>query len=175
MLPHLASAHSLAFWLLKHSHDAEDAVQDSYLRAYKGFRNWNGDNALAWILRIVRNTCMTRLQSRSRSNNVVHLDTVTGEGEQGWLDGALVDGPIAPEAALIGVAEQQTVRHAVGRLAPEFREVIILREFEDLSYSQIAEITEVPIGTVMSRLSRARRQLRDQLHNTEKGSNRHEM
>jgi RNA polymerase sigma-70 factor, ECF subfamily len=157
MLPHLASAHHLALWLLRNAHDAEDAVQDSYLKAFRAFDTWRGDSANAWLLKIVRNTCMTKFRKRQLPDNIVHLDTVSTE--PGPFDGALTDNAPLPDQAVIASDEQRRLRHAVQSLSPEFREAIVLREFEDLTYQQISDITEAPIGTVMSRLSRARRQL----------------
>lgn len=175
MLPHLASAHHLALWLLRHPHDAEDAVQDAYLRAFRGFDGWRGENAAAWLLKIVRNTCMTRLRTRSQHANVVHLDASPHDGEFAGRAAALADEGRRPDACVIARAEQRAVREALGRLPPEYREVIVLREFEDLPYKQIAQIVDIPIGTVMSRLSRARHQLRDLLTLPDAGGARHEL
>lgn len=157
MLPHLASAHNLALWLLRDLHDTEDAVQEAYLRAYKSYHRWAGENAAAWILRIVRNTCMTKLKARSRQANVIRLGAAMGDL------GEVQDGAPLPDARTILSAEQRSVRQAVARLPRDYREVIVLREFEDLSYREIAAVAGVPVGTVMSRLSRGRRRLREML------------
>ncbi len=175
MLPHLASAHHLALWLLRHHHDAEDAVQDAYLRAFRRFDGWRGENAAAWLLKIVRNTCMTRLHARSQHANVVHLDTVANEGEFAGHAATLADGGLQPDARVAARAEQRAVREAVARLPPTYREVIVLRELEGLSYKEIALIADIPIGTVMSRLSRARHQLRDLLTTPKAGGCKHEL
>ncbi len=175
MLPHLASAHHLALWLLRHPHDTEDAVQDAFLKAFKAFDTWGGDNAAAWLLKIVHNTCMTRLKKRSLRANVVHLDAVPNDDGCQAPSAALADTGPLPEAVVITSAEQRAVRHAVRQLPADFCEVIVLREFEGLSYRQISEVTDVPIGTVMSRLSRARRQLRDLLNVLDDGGRQHEV
>lgn len=168
MLPHLASAYNLARWLLRHPQDAEDVVQTSYLKAFKSFDQLSGDKpsmpqCASWLLKIVRNTCLTLLKKNSNNAGVIHLDDVKNASEERRLDEALVDIHNLPGTKLDIQATQQTVRRAVNQLPVEFREIIVLREFEDLSYRQIAEITGIPIGTVMSRLARARKQLRNLL------------
>lgn len=165
MLPHLGSAYNLARWLLRHPQDAEDAVQTSYLKAFKAFDQLSGDRlsvhqCTSWLLKIVRNTCLTLLKKKSNSAAVIHLDDVQNAAGDRRNNEALADLRNVPGTQLDIQATQQIVRRAINQLPNDFREIIVLREFEDLSYRQIADITGIPIGTVMSRLSRARRKLR---------------
>lgn len=175
MLPHLASAHNLALWLLQDPHDTEDAVQEAYLKAFRLYDGWAGENAAGWLLKIVRNTCMTKLKHRSRQANVVHLDAALGDLDGRHPVARLQDSGPLPDACTIESAEHIAVRQAVRQLPADYREVIVLREFEDLSYKEIAHVTGVPMGTVMSRLSRARRRLRDLLSALEDGGLKNEM
>lgn len=165
MFPHLAAAYNLARWLLRHPQDAEDAVQTAYLKAFKAFDQLSGSEPSAqqsasWLLKIVRNTCLTWLKKNKNSAAVIHLDTVKSTTEQSRLNEALTDTRNAPETDLFVRATHKIVWQAVEKLPIDFREIIVLREFEDLTYRQIADITGIPAGTVMSRLSRARKQLR---------------
>jgi len=156
-LPHLDAAFSLARFLLRNDQDAEDAVQDASLRAFRFFDSFRGQNSRAWFLRIVRNTAFTALKR--------------GRGQEGDIvfDEELHT-PENPETIVASQSDQvhdrETVRAAIEQLAPEFREVITLRELEECSYKEIAEIAAVPIGTVMSRLARARAQLAEILSKT---------
>jgi RNA polymerase sigma-70 factor, ECF subfamily len=146
-LPHLDAAFSLARWLTRNEHDAEDVVQDAYLRAYKYFASYRGENFRAWLLAVVRRAAYDWLQ-RNRSTEIrtqVDIDTVPEIAAEG-----------DPETMLLRKADQKLVNAMIEDLPPQFREVVILRELQELSYQDIAEITAVPIGTVMSRLSRAR-------------------
>ena len=165
MLPHLGSAYSLALWLLRHPHDAEDAVQDAYLKALHAFDSWSGENAASWLLKIVRNTCYTRLKKRSLQANVIFIDTVSGELERhATHTGKMLQNETpSPESCMASAADRHAIRTAVEALPAELREVIVFREFEGFSYKQISQIIDVPIGTVMSRLSRARGKLRHRL------------
>jgi RNA polymerase sigma-70 factor (ECF subfamily) len=160
-LAHLDAAYSLAFWLLRSRPDAEDAVQDAYLRAFRSFRNLRGDDIRPWLLRIVRNVALRKLSDRARAANVIPFDTAVADRHGGERTAVQVpaEEPSA-EAALVAAGEQAMVRAALAELAPSFREVIVLREIEALSYREIAELTNVPTGTVMSRLARARAELR---------------
>lgn len=154
VLPHLGAAYNLARWLLRNPADAEDVVQESYLRAFRFFGGYHGGDIRAWLLTIVRNTTYTWLQqNRSRE----FAEPFNDEVEQ------IQDDALDPETLLIQSAGVEALRAAVNELPIEFREVLVLREFEDLSYKEIAAITEIPIGTVMSRLARARRRLQEQL------------
>ncbi|MBI3435035.1 MAG: sigma-70 family RNA polymerase sigma factor [Proteobacteria bacterium] len=163
-LPHMDAAHSLAFWLVRSRPDAEDIVQDAYLRAFRAFDSFAGDNFKAWLLTIVRNLAYRWHSVRQKSANVISLDEVLharDEGGPGAMQ--LASGAPSVEALLIGAAEQALVRKALAELPPVFREVIVLREIEGLSYQDIADVAGVPTGTVMSRLSRARGQLKARL------------
>jgi RNA polymerase sigma factor (sigma-70 family) len=155
-LPHLVDAFRLAKWLAGSSADAEDIVQEASLRAFKAIRSFAGANARAWVLTIVRNTSYTWL-AKNRPRAVVlaeDLDQLTRER----IDRADGDAEVAtPEAVLIAKMEAEEVRKAVASLPPPFREVLVLREINDLDYRTIAEIIQAPIGTVMSRLARARK------------------
>jgi len=150
LLPHLDAAYNLARWLTRDARDAEDVVQEAYLRAIKHFGSLRGDNARPWLLRIVRNTYYTWIQ-RNRLTEV--LSPFDEED-----DIHLSDTP-DPEMLLLQESDRQIVRRALRKLPAEFLEVIVLREFEELSYQQIADLVQIPIGTVMSRLARARQRL----------------
>jgi RNA polymerase sigma-70 factor (ECF subfamily) len=150
VLPHLRAAYNLARWITGNDHDAEDVVQESYLRALKFFGGFRGENSRPWLLTIVRNTCFTWL----RQNRFSDLNTELDE-EIHHMEPALGN----PESILLAAAQSELVRKAIEELPPEFREVVILREMEDLSYREIADIVSIPVGTVMSRLARARSRL----------------
>lgn len=157
MLPHLQAAYDLACWLTHHPQDAEDRVQDAYLKAYAAFRGYAGGDSASWLLTIVRNTCLTWLKRRGRKGKVVRLDEAMTALEVRTLAS---ESASAPEEAVLRTQARDGVRAAVFELPLNFREVIALREFAELSYAQIAQVTGVPIGTVMSRLSRGREMLR---------------
>src|ERR1700719_1893201 len=149
LLPLMNDAYNLARWLMKNQEDAEDMVQESYLRAFRFFASFHpGTNCRAWFLRIVRNTCYTALGARDLKQ--VPLDSEADEIE---------DTSPLPPVSLSQKATVETVREAIAALPVYFREVVVLRELEGLSYKEISEVSGVPIGTVMSRLARARRQL----------------
>jgi len=150
VLPHLDVAHNLARYLLRDADEAEDAVQDSFLRAIRHFENFRGVDGRAWLLSIVRNTCLTRLRGRRSTSENVEFDEEihTAEGKTP-----------GPDVELDRKAVTESVREGLDRLPVEFREVIVLREMEGMSYKEIAQVSGVPIGTVMSRLARGRRQL----------------
>jgi RNA polymerase sigma-70 factor (ECF subfamily) len=154
VLPHLDAAYTLARYLLRDEDEARDAVQDAYLRALTYFQGFRGGDGRAWILAIVRNTCHTRHQ-RSRTAPI----TTSFEDEQHTPE-ATDDSAISADAERIPV---ESVREAVEQLPWDFREVVILREVHGYSYKEIGQVVGVPVGTVMSRLSRARRRLRDTL------------
>ncbi|HXE85512.1 MAG TPA: sigma-70 family RNA polymerase sigma factor [Hyphomicrobiaceae bacterium] len=159
-LPHMDAAYTLAFWLLRSRPDAEDAVQDAYLRAFRAVRNVQGD-IRPWLLKIVRNVALRKLSERARTANVIPFDAARSDrlgSERGALQVA-ADAPSAEDVA-VEAGEQAMVRAALAELAPTFREALVLREIEALSYREIAGLTGVPIGTVMSRLARARAELR---------------
>lgn len=149
-LPHLRAAYNLARWLTRDEADAEDVVQESYLRAFKHFGSFHGGDGRPWLLAIVRNTCYTWMQHNRSLELTIPLDDELYEIESKDLN---------PEALLLQSAETQMLRQALEELPLEFREVIVLRELEELSYKQIADVVEIPLGTVMSRLARARKRL----------------
>ena len=149
-LPHLRAAYNLARWLTRDEADAEDVVQEAYLRAFKHFGSFHGGDGRPWLLAIVRNTCYTWMQHNRSLELTIPLDDELYEIESKDLN---------PEALLLQSAETQMLRQALEELPLEFREVIVLRELEELSYKQIADTVQVPVGTVMSRLARARGRL----------------
>jgi RNA polymerase sigma-70 factor (ECF subfamily) len=154
VLPHLGAAYNLARWLTRNAHDADDVVQEAYLRAYQFFDNFHGSDGRSWLLRIVRNTCYTWLEkNRSREPVVAFDETQHAAGPPGS----------APEAPLIAREDRELLRRALAELPEEFREAIVLRELEGLSYKEIAAVTGAPIGTVMSRLARGRERLQEAL------------
>ena len=148
ILPHLDAAYNLARWLTHDDTDAEDVVQEAYLRAFKFFEGFHGDNSRAWLLKIVRNACYTWLQQNRIHELATEFDEHLHSGESE-----------NPEIILLGSINTHLLKQALEALPAEFREVVILREFEGFSYKEIAGITEVPVGTVMSRLARARKRL----------------
>jgi RNA polymerase sigma-70 factor, ECF subfamily len=163
-LPHIDAAYNLAFWLVRNEADAEDVVQDAYLRAFKAYGQFNGEDIRPWLLTIVRNVAYRQLSVRKRNANVVSIeDALTGRGGNDSLAFEPKSREPSAEEALISDGERALIHQALAELAPAFREVIVLREFEGLSYQDIAGVTGVPCGTVMSRLSRARAQLKDLL------------
>lgn len=175
MLPHLGASYNLAVWLLRHPQEAEDAVQNAFLKAYKAFDQFAGDNSAAWLLKIVRNTCLTALKKNADSGKIVSLDAALGSSDAHHIIPFLHDKQALPDVKLIATCRRNSVHAAISLLPEDYREVIVLREFEDMTYQQIADITEVPIGTVMSRLSRARKRLRDLLLSDESGGKQNEM
>ena len=150
VLPHLDAAFNLARWLTRNDADAEDVVQEAYLRAFRFFGGFHGEDGRAWLLEIVRNTSYTWMQ-RNRSPELnMPLDDEPREVEGDDLN---------PEELLLQKADAQTLRQAVEELPLEFREVLVLRELDEMSYKQIAAVADIPLGTVMSRLARARKRL----------------
>jgi len=150
MLPHLDAAYNLARWLMRNQEDAEDVVQESFMRAFRFFDNYRGGNARAWLLRIVRNTSYTWLEQNRRMQGTEFDDELCGP-DTNTLD---------PEETLLRSDRSKLLRKALEKLATDHREVLILREIEGMSYKEISEVTGMPVGTVMSRLSRARDGLR---------------
>jgi RNA polymerase sigma-70 factor, ECF subfamily len=164
-LPHMAAAHNLAFWLTRSRADAEDIVQDAYVRALRAFASFKGDDIKPWLLTIVRNVAYRWLsQQRRRSGNVISMQQAVaarGDESNSW-EAIAADDPSA-ESLLIRTEEQALVVDALAVLPPAFREILVLREIEELSYDEIAEVIGSPTGTVMSRLSRARAELRQRI------------
>ena len=168
ILPHLAAAHSLARWLLRHSGDAEDAVHDAMLRAWRGFDGFAGAAPKAWLLGIVRNTCLTLLERRNGGSKIVVLAHAMRESELAEVR-SRADGAPAPDDSMIAREERERVHAAIDALPLPYREVIVLRELAGLSYKEIAEMTATPLGTVMSRLARGREHLKNALLDQPRG------
>src|SRR6476660_1134504 len=156
VMPHIDDAYRLARWLTGNSTDAEDVVQDASLRAFRAIREFAGGSARSWVLSIVRNTAYSWLR-KNRPSAVVTVDDLAAVE----LEHAKPSDPDGetPEAALIAKVDAEQLRAAIAALPSPFRETLVLRDIEGLDYREIAETTEVPIGTVMSRLARARRRL----------------
>jgi RNA polymerase sigma-70 factor, ECF subfamily len=162
IMPHLDAAYNLARWLTRNDSDAQDVVQDAYLRAFKYFDSFQGENPSAWLLAIVRNAGFTWIRRNRRSEEVVGSEPLDEEGvgnAEPLLAGGSRQLATGPETLLIEARDRAQVNELVAKLPAEFREVIVLREIQDLSYREIADIVGIPIGTVMSRLSRARKLL----------------
>jgi RNA polymerase sigma-70 factor (ECF subfamily) len=153
VLPHLDAAYNLARWLLRSPTDADDVVQESYLRALRFFDGFRGGDSRAWLLKIVRNTCYSWV----RKNRPAELNDEFDETVHGGETAETI------ETALISRAKGERLRVALETLPVAFREVLVLREIEGLAYKEICEVTGLPMGTVMSSLSRARQKLREQL------------
>lgn len=149
MLPHMNAAYSFARYLTRDPAAAEDIVQDAYLNALRGFDTWRGDSPKAWLLTIVRNCYLATIVARRPDLAAEDMDTTSVAA--------------TPEDILIQRHDAARVRQAIDRLSQPFREILVLRELEELSYKEIAAIVEAPIGTVMSRLARARQMLGESL------------
>jgi RNA polymerase sigma-70 factor (ECF subfamily) len=154
VLVHLDSAYNLARWTLRSEHDAQDVVQEACLRAYRAFAQFRGDDGRCWLLAIVRNACRSWLDRNRR-------DEPQALPDDDW--DLPPDTDADPERQMLRRASGDEVRAAIDALPGEFREAIVLRELEGLSYKQIAAVAGVPVGTVMSRLARARKRLEHQL------------
>jgi RNA polymerase sigma factor (sigma-70 family) len=150
VMPHLDDAYALARWLAGNSADAEDIVQEACLRTLRGLDGYSGGNARAWLLAITRNTAFTWM-ARNRPRALVVSEDIEAL--------APADGAPTPEESLIEKADAAAIERAIGALPPPFKETLVLRDINGLSYREIAEITGVPLGTIMSRLARARRLL----------------
>jgi RNA polymerase sigma factor (sigma-70 family) len=152
VMPHLHAAHNLARWLVRNPQDAQDIVQESYLRAFKFFSGFHGGDGRAWLLKIVRNTSYSFLEKNRPTKLVEEFDETIHTTE-----------PAAPDVATEQVrwAESRMLHDALDALPTSFREILILRELEGLSYKEIAEVVNIPIGTVMSSLARGRERLRE--------------
>lgn len=151
MVPHLDAAYNLARWLTRNEQDAEDVVQEAYLRAFRFFDSFRGGDGKGWLLAVVRNTCLTWLRREQSAPRVPFDEAVHSEGP----------GSPSAEGALVAEANLGGLRDCLESLPGEFRGVLVMRELEEMPYRDIAEVTRLPIGTVMSRLARARRRLRD--------------
>ena len=156
ILPHLAAAYNLARWLTRSDHDAEDVVQEACVRAFTFFDSFRGEDGRSWLLSVVRNTCYTWLE-KHRARTTVSLD------ERIHMPSSALN----PEQLFLKQATSEELRAAVEELPEEFREVIVLRELEGLSYKEMASVLSIPMGTVMSRLTRARARLQQRLSTRE--------
>jgi RNA polymerase sigma-70 factor, ECF subfamily len=151
ILPHLDAAYNLARWLTRNEDDAKDVAQEAYLRAFKFFDGFRGVDARAWLLATVRNTCYTWLGQNRRSQMTTPFDEEIHGVDEDALN---------PSAMALRSGDVEMLRESLEELPEEFREVIVLRDLEEMSYKQIAEVINVPLGTVMSRLARARARLK---------------
>lgn len=152
-LPHLNAAYNLALWLVRDPAEAEDIVQTAYMRAFENFNNFIGNNIASWLMTIVRNTALNLLNKRKRNSNLVSFDEVIHQNEQQSKNMF----ELTPEEMITLATTKTQVTDLISRLPVEFKEALFLRDIEGYSYKEISEITQVPKGTVMSRLSRARR------------------
>ena len=150
VLPHLDAAYNLARWLLRSPHDAEDLVQEALLRAFQAVGGFRGEDGRAWLLATVRNACYTWLRRNRSQEEITAFDEAihTPDGQA-----------LNPERMALREADGVRVRQALEKLPAEFREVLVLREIEGLSYKEIGAVSDIPVGTVMSRLARARGRL----------------
>lgn len=158
MLPHLDAAYGLARWLTRNDELAQEAVQEAYLRALRFFGSLRGDDGRPWLLKIVRNACL-ELMDRERHAGTAEEFDEERHGDEAAAAGIVVALPVNPETAAIERAERRLVRDCLAQLPRDYREVLVLRELQGCRYQEIAEIAGIPIGTVMSRLARARRLL----------------
>ena len=152
VLPHLDAAFNLARWLTRNGHDAEDVVQEAYLRAFRFFDQYQGGNMRCWLLTIVRNSCYTWMRQNRAQQLTTEFD------EELHTDMSEIQ---SPETQLLRNADHRLLGQALEELPPVFREVLVLSELEELSYKEVADVLGVPIGTVMSRLARARHRLKE--------------
>jgi RNA polymerase sigma-70 factor (ECF subfamily) len=152
ILPHLDAAYNLARWLTRNEHDAQDVVQEAYLRAFRFFDSYKGGDGKSWLLEIVRNTCFTWRRREKRNLATVVFDEAAHTSR--------VHAP-NQEEALVDAANRTVLQNCIERLPEVFREVLVMRDLEEMSYRQIAEVAALPAGTVMSRLSRARKRLEE--------------
>jgi RNA polymerase sigma-70 factor (ECF subfamily) len=158
VLPHLDDAYALARWVMGNRADAEDVVQDACLRALRGISGYSGGNGRAWTLAIVRNAAYDWLR-KNRPAAIVPVDDLESVERLAPRDHAAATPPVDPETALIAKTDELRLQAAIEALPTAFRETVVLRDVQGLGYREIAEITGVPIGTVMSRLARARERL----------------
>jgi RNA polymerase sigma factor (sigma-70 family) len=154
VLPHMGAAYNLARWLTRNDHDAEDVVQEAYLRAFRFFDDFHGEASRPWLLTIVRNTCYTWLKQNRERELTTTFDEEIHSGECETSN---------PESLLLESIDRQTLQRTLEELPAEFREAVILRELEGLTYKEMADVAGVPLGTVMSRLARARKRLFERL------------
>ena len=170
VLPHLNAAYNLARWLCRNDHDAEDIVQEATLRAFRFFDGFHGEDARAWLLAIVRNTTYTWLQQNRGHESSTSFDEEFHSLQEGGSVTLPNQADSNPEAILARDDDRGLVNRALEMLPVEFREVLVLRELEELSYKEISSVAGIPMGTVMSRLARARRLLGECLKRMDKES-----
>ena len=154
-MPHMQAAYTLAFWIMRDRAQAEDVVQDAYLRAFRAFSSFKGETMRPWLLAIVRNAAYRALKVKSRGAVVIPMEEAFHPREAE----PPADEPTV-ESLLIAEEDRREIREALARLPLVYRDVVVLREIEGMSYREIAAVCEVPIGTVMSRLARGREELR---------------
>jgi RNA polymerase sigma-70 factor (ECF subfamily) len=159
LVAHLDAAYNLARWLMRNQTEADDAVQDAYLRAISHFAGFRGGDGRAWLLTIVRHTCYDRLKQKGASSHTTSFDEALHSTDRHLPD---------PETAMLLAERSELLRESLAELPAEYSEVLVLRELEQLTYREIATIVGVPLGTVMSRLSRARQQFQQTLNFMEK-------
>jgi RNA polymerase sigma-70 factor (ECF subfamily) len=159
VLPHLDAAYNLARWLTRNDHDAQDVVQEAFLRAFRFYEGMHGTDARPWLLTIVRNTGYSWLE-KNRPGELVALDDSGAVSSDAQVAGHEAPADSNPEVILLQSANRKLVNLALEELPVAYREVVVMREIEDLSYKEIASIAGIPIGTVMSRLARGREMLR---------------
>ena len=147
-MPHLDAAYNLARWLTRDAADADDVVQEAYMRAFRFYDGFQGGDSRAWLLKIVRNTCFTWLKKNRPKEIVYELEEDRHEAPHA-----------NPESRLIEDSNRKALHELLEELPATFREIVVLRDLEGLSYKEISSVTDVPLGTVMSRLARARKQL----------------
>ena len=157
-LGHLPAAYNLARWLVRNPSDAEDIVQTAYMRAFEAFHQFSGNSAASWMLTIVRNTAYNWLTKQKQTSNLISFDEAL-HGSETESSYSQYSNNMNPEEIMKIAASKMKVRESIDRLPTEFREILFLREIEGYSYKEITEITQIPKGTVMSRLSRARKHL----------------
>jgi len=162
VMPHMDAAYNLARWLTRNDDDAEDVVQEAYVRAFRFFDSLKDEDSRPWLLAIVRNSAYTWLR-KNRPSDVVPLDDTAPISEDTPTLGHVAPSDSNPEVVLLQSASRKLVNQALEDLPVGFREVLVMRELEDLSYKEIASVAGIPIGTVMSRLSRGRELLRQAL------------
>lgn len=160
IMPHLDAAYNYALWLSRDAQEAEDLTQEASFRALCAFGQFKHNHPRAWLLTIVRNIFLNHQKQKKQHGEVIYLDTISNQP----VEHPALRNDETPEQKLIRLAEVQTVTEALDKLPTDFREILILRELHGFSYDEIAEILDCAVGTVMSRLSRARNRLRTLLH-----------
>jgi RNA polymerase sigma-70 factor (ECF subfamily) len=155
VLPHLDAAYNLARWLTRNDQDAQDVTQEACLRAFRFFDGYQGGTMRSWLLTILRNTCYTWLHQNRRADSIEEFNEE--------IHSSQISGSADPEIQVLASADKETLNRALEDLPDMFREALVLREMEGMSYQEIADVTSVSLGTVMSRLARARTRLRQSL------------